>query len=49
MLKIIIENNEMKIVDLGSANGTYVDNQKITVQKVNSSSMILYWLETSSL
>lgn len=38
--KIIIENNEIKLVDLGSANGTFVDNQKITVQKVNSSSMI---------
>lgn len=38
--KIIIENNEIKLVDLGSANGTYVDNQKITVQRVNSSSTI---------
>jgi pSer/pThr/pTyr-binding forkhead associated (FHA) protein len=38
--KIIIENNEIKLIDLGSANGTFVDNQKITVQKVNNSSMI---------
>ncbi len=38
--KIIIENNEIKLVDLGSANGTFVDNEKISVQKVNSLSLI---------